>query len=472
MKDNKYQEFMSHITLTPEIKERVMEAIEEEIEEMEAEKADLEMVSGEDRTDRKEDFPEEGNQETGNAVLGERNKERAKAKKVYKKAGRKPSILGIGGMAAAACLLLLVGTGLGAVFAGRSYSKGDATMPVQTGQYAENDYDTSSNESAAYAEESYDGEDYDMEEEAFVEDQNYLPQEPSVSGNQDSQSVSASGSTEALAAKDKQDKSTYTDGDNGSSQSQEDKKSSQSTEKLIYTCRVTVETENYRDSIRQIRESVEKCGGFIESEYEYGDGAGYDYNSSEEEAADVSIKHNKLVIRIPMKQYDSFVNGASAFGNVTEKSQDVENITRVYKDTGTRIKALKTQEKRLLQMMEKAETISDMVTVEDRLTDVQAELESYQNSLNEMDSKIDYGTVEFSLHQVKRLSEQGQTSFARKMKNRFLDGLMVVVEFFRGLVLVLAFLLPIIPLVLIILLIIFGIRKRKMRKKAIKKAIK
>ena len=36
MKDNKYQEYMSHITLTPEMKERVMGAIEEEIEEIEA----------------------------------------------------------------------------------------------------------------------------------------------------------------------------------------------------------------------------------------------------------------------------------------------------------------------------------------------------------------------------------------------------------------------------------------------------
>ena len=36
MKDNKYQELMSHISMTPEMEKRVMEAVEAEIEEEEA----------------------------------------------------------------------------------------------------------------------------------------------------------------------------------------------------------------------------------------------------------------------------------------------------------------------------------------------------------------------------------------------------------------------------------------------------
>ena len=243
-----------------------------------------------------------------------------------------------------------------------------------------------------------------------------------------------------------------------------DIKAEKAEEKLVYTCTVTLETENYRDSIKDIRESIKKCNGFIESEYEYGDASGYDYSSEVYEAKDTEIKHNKLIIRIPMDHYESFVSGMSAFGNVTEKNQDVENITKSYQDTETRIKALKTQENRLLEMMKKAETISDMITVEDRLTEVQSELEYYQNNLNTMDNKVNYGTVELSIHQVSRYTESPEISFGQKAKNRFEDGINVIAGFFRGLALVIVFLAPILPIFLILAFVIFLII-RKMRKK-------
>ena len=451
MKDNKYQEFMSHITLTPEMKERVMEAMEEEMEEMK--------------------LTDEVTAEEGIKVMEEEsaknNKEFETSDKPAGKTGGRRSFLRYGGFAVAACLILLVGTGLGASLSGSNHREENADLPAQTSQYADKNYDPVTGGDESYETEDYDynaGEDDFEDVESMDEDLGYMPEEPSDSNVQTSQSISASGTkadvNQSKNADTKEDTSSGTEGP-----SAQEENNTISAEKLIYTCRVTVETENYQDSIRQIRESIKKCGGFIESEYEYGDGAGYNYNTSENMSTDVAIKHNKLIIRIPMNQYDSFVNGVSAFGNVTEKNQDVENITRIYKDTETRIKALKTQEKRLLQMMEKAQSISDMVTVEDRLTDVQAELESYQNSKSEMDSNINYGTVELSLHQVKRISEQSQTGFGERMKNRFLDGLEVIVEFFRGLILLAAFLLPLLPLVLIIVLVVRWIRKRKKAKK-------
>lgn len=460
MKDNKYQELMSHISMTPEMEKRVMEAMMEEIEEQEA-IMEEETMAGEAADINPGPPP---------VVLSENREDRTQPerKTVKKKFTKKSRAYLFGSLAAAACLILVLGLGLGAAL-------GSRRSPAPS-QYADNaekqnletsgeDSEYESNDQYAGSTEVYDA-DYDEDyeaEEVGDEDPGYVSAKTSSSAD-NGVSGSSENADQAGKADNKDNKSKDQSGLTGD---ESEKNEKDPAEKLVYTCTVTVETESYRSSIEDIRESIKKCNGFIESEYEYGDASGYDYSSENYEAKDTRIKHNKLVIRIPMDRYESFVNGMSAFGNVTEKNQDVVNITKTYQDTETRIKALKTQENRLLEMMKKAETISDMITVEDRLTDVQSELEYYQNDLNTMDNKVNYGTVELSLHQVKRFTESPEVSFSQKIKNRFEDGINAVAGFFRGLALMIVFLAPILLLITVIVIIVIWVIRRNKKKKAV-----
>ena len=462
MKDNKYQELMSHITMTPDMEKRVMEAVEAEIEEEEA-------IRDEGIILQKDDESIPGIPPVPKAREGDYRRQ-AKKEGAKKKNTKTSRIFRVGGIAAAACLILILGIGTGIML-------GSGRNNVSSSHYADNSNNESNQSWSGAAEAIRDDDDMDYadgegayeeeyaEEEINDEDSGYMPaQVSSAEAGGGSVSANSAGGKQEDQEKSKDKSDSDSSGLTGDEAQKDDKNLA---EKLVYTCTVTVETENYRDSIKDIRESIKKCNGFIESEYEYGDASGYDYSSEVYEAKDTEIKHNKLIIRIPMDHYESFVSGMSAFGNVTEKNQDVENITKSYQDTETRIKALKTQENRLLEMMKKAETISDMITVEDRLTEVQSELEYYQNNLNTMDNKVNYGTVELSIHQVSRYTESPEISFGQKAKNRFEDGINVIAGFFRGLALVIVFLAPILPIFLVLAFIIFliirGVRKKKRR---------
>ena len=103
---------------------------------------------------------------------------------------------------------------------------------------------------------------------------------------------------------------------------------------------------------------------------------------------------------------------------------------------------LKTEQSRLLELMEQAETMSDLLEIEDRLTDVNYELDRYTSRLRTMDNQVDYATVYLSVQEVKEytpvqeLWKKISTGFVSSLKGLW-QGL---VDFFSWVVIKLPYL--------------------------------
>ena len=113
----------------------------------------------------------------------------------------------------------------------------------------------------------------------------------------------------------------------------------------------------------------------------------------------------------------------------------VENITQTYRETEATVKAYEIERDRLLEMMDKAETIEDMIAVEARLSEVEAELSRHKTSLSSMDRDVNYSTVTIWIEEVRvyteeiddstlvsRLEETARSSWRGFL--RFLEGLL------------------------------------------------
>ena len=71
-----------------------------------------------------------------------------------------------------------------------------------------------------------------------------------------------------------------------------------------------------------------------------------------------------------------------------------ECIKSIIKQT---YKELETEQQRLLELLETAESLDDILTIESRLTEVQYELDSKESQLRTYDNQIDYSTVYLDL---------------------------------------------------------------------------
>ncbi len=237
---------------------------------------------------------------------------------------------------------------------------------------------------------------------------------------------------------------------------QEDSDGPRLDEKLVYSGSVTVQTLEYDDCTAAIRDKVKSYDGIIQSESETDE----DYHWYYDDHVNSSTRTLYLTIRIPSASFYDFLSSVSEAGKVTGRSVNVDNISQAYSDTKTQIEALEIEEKRLLEMMEQAEEIEDMIAVEARLTEVQSDLNLYKTRLRGMDTDVAYSTVSMTVEEVKKYSPTVvEQSFGDRAREAFFDAWAAFVSFLQDLVIILIALLPFLLLFLLIVLAVLLIRK-------------
>lgn len=222
-------------------------------------------------------------------------------------------------------------------------------------------------------------------------------------------------------------------------------------EKLVYRGSLSIETKEYEKSREQLRQKISAFGGIISDESEYAGGRAYHEERS--------LWTLYMTVRIPTERYDEFMNGAGEIGNVISRSGSVVNISTQYYDVSAQIEALEKQEKRLLEMMDAAVTIEDMITVEDRLSEVQYQLNSLKTDRGRMDTDVAYSTVNISMTEVSLYTETSDT-FWDRLAGRFTGGWHGFVNGLEEFVLAVVFALPYLILAGIVLFVIIRNRKK------------
>lgn len=162
-------------------------------------------------------------------------------------------------------------------------------------------------------------------------------------------------------------------------------------QKLIRTVYMDAETQSMTDLLAWMDGRVATLGGYYEQKSVYRRGS----------RDDGSYYHSgDFMIRIPAENLDQFVSQVGDNANVTSTSESTENVTLTYVSTQSRVEALETEQKRLLELLENAETMEDLLTIEARLTDVRWELENYASQLRVLDNQVNYSTIHLSVWEV------------------------------------------------------------------------
>ncbi len=85
-------------------------------------------------------------------------------------------------------------------------------------------------------------------------------------------------------------------------------------------------------------------------------------------------------MRVPVERLDEALDALRGLGRVTDERVTTTDVTAQTRDVAARLTALRTQETRLLQLLRGAETVRDVIDIEDRLGEVRAEIERLEAS--------------------------------------------------------------------------------------------
>lgn len=252
----------------------------------------------------------------------------------------------------------------------------------------------------------------------------------------------------------------YTNSETAQSKSDSAMGADKLSEKLVKTVDMSIETKEFTACIASLKASATANGGYIEKSDVDSNGY-YNYNEN---------RYASITFRIPADKLDAFLLGTEEKGKVTSKTENVENVTMEYVDTESRIKACEAERDSLLEILKKATTVADIISVRQRLTEVNYEIESYTARLRVLENRVSYSTVSVSIREVQRVAEE-ETTLGSEIKNRFLETWDSLVEFIRSFVVWLIGGIPVlVPLIIFTVIAIIIIRKKIKKRRAKKLA--
>ena len=233
--------------------------------------------------------------------------------------------------------------------------------------------------------------------------------------------------------------------------------------KWIVTANLTAETDDL-DALRSaLDEKIAALNGYVEDQSVNNGSA---YQSSRR------YRSANLTIRIPADRIDAFLQDVGGIANIVRQNKSIEDVTLNYVATESRLKALETEEARLLELLSQAETMSDLLEIEARLSEVRSELENYASQKRLYDNQIDYATVYLAIEEVQEytpveeptLWERISKGFRANLEGVGADLLDVLVWFIVSL----PYLVVFAVVITIIVLVVKRIRRRRVAKKAAK----
>lgn len=214
--------------------------------------------------------------------------------------------------------------------------------------------------------------------------------------------------------------------------------------KVIRTANLRMEVKDHQEATVQIKNLIERFDAEIyrEDERQYGS----------------QIEH-QMTIKVKPERLDSLLSALEAIANyVDSRSVNVEDVTRRYIDLEARLNAKRAVIERYEALLAKANTVQEILTIEENLRKVVEEVESVEGQLRYLQHQVSLSTLNLTYYERTATTEVRTRTFWSRLGDSFARGW----RFSKDLVLGLA---SIWPLLILLFAGIFLFRRWR-RKKA------
>ena len=177
-------------------------------------------------------------------------------------------------------------------------------------------------------------------------------------------------------------------------------KAQNTSQKLIRYLDYTIETKEFDTFVQELGELVSTAKGYVEQS---------EVSQDEAQSYAQGKRYASYTLRIPADGLEALKKELQEKGTITRQSERVEDVTLNYVDVESHITALKTEQDSLLKMLEQADTIETILAIQNQLTQVRYQLESYESQKRTYDNDINYSTVYVYVQEVERESQNTDT---------------------------------------------------------------
>lgn len=203
--------------------------------------------------------------------------------------------------------------------------------------------------------------------------------------------------------------------------------------KIARNVSLVINVNDVEEANSRIQEMVKRSGGFVQNATLW--------------LADGRMQ-GSLVLRVPAEQLDDLLPRLEALGKVEKRNVTGKDVTEEYYDTSARKTAFEKQEKRLLELLGKANTVKEMLEIENELARVRSQIESLQARIKLLDNLTSLATINIEIRSPKSIStgETVKEPFWQRIKAGWLRGINGMVGLVEDLTVLFVALLPYTPI--------------------------
>ena len=190
--------------------------------------------------------------------------------------------------------------------------------------------------------------------------------------------------------------------------------------KIVKTGSMTLEVEDIAETMDKVDEMADEFNGYVVSSYRY------------EYEREVS---GRITIRVPSERFDeAFARLRQLAIAVPYETTTATDVTEEYVDMEAQLGNLLATEAQYLALLEKAESVEEMLKVQSELSNVRGEIERIEGRMKYLEQTSETALIEVNLQETKGLAGPWNASAALKSAVRGLT------TFGRGLATVLIWL--------------------------------
>jgi hypothetical protein len=225
--------------------------------------------------------------------------------------------------------------------------------------------------------------------------------------------------------------------------------------RIIKTYNMSLESKRFAEDCSFITTEAERLGGYIASSSVSGNSITSDMNAS---------RTARYTVRVPADQADAYVALLSERCNVRSFDLKTEDITESYYGIRAQLESLVVQEQKLTAMLEKADSLAEMITLDDKLTSVRARINELNYKLQNMDKSVEYSYIYINLHEVVEYQSEEKT-YWQKFGQTVVDSFENFVNVLGILLIVFVWIAPFALVVCLVIAVVVLVAAKRNKKK-------
>jgi len=191
--------------------------------------------------------------------------------------------------------------------------------------------------------------------------------------------------------------------------------------KLIKIGEINFETLNIANTRKKILHSLASLGGYVAGENE-SNHRGDNQNTL------------ALTLRIPSKSFDLLLDSISSDAEkIDSKDITIKDVTAQYIDIKTALYNKRLLEGTYQNLLKKADKISDVLQIENKLTEIRTAIDSTQGQLNYLNRQISYSTLTVNFY-TRKLPQDTGYGMGYKLLSAISDGWLLLQGMFFWLI--------------------------------------